>query len=260
MSNLTVNPWEVAESLNEAVIPSFVKGKYMLLRIAPPKGKTVRDGLVNTLALMSYTSTNGSDVKMIEVSEGPGGYEVSFPFGKRGIQATKYRGPKSWYKFKKEDGSWFQIGSNNPETGINNKFTPEYAEKHLSASNEEWADLSEADRDGLIDQYLYDMYLFAFALDYNLKVEQDTPELPFVGMVTDLYRRYTPPAKGQKYGNTIVTKFAPSQGRDTLDGEFDTVDEAIAVAIYDKLQERDAARFDPTDFKENERDEFDLAA
>jgi len=260
MSNLTINPWEMAEGLNEAVIPSFVEAKYMLLRIAPPKGKTIKEGLVNTLGLVSYIGDNGKEVLMIEVTEGPDGYSVEFPFGKRGIQATKYRGPKSWYRFKKSDGTWFQIGSNNPVTKVNNKFTANYAEKHLSTTVEDWAKLSIAEQDALIDQYLLDMYMFAFALDYNLEVDQDNVQLPFVGMVTKLYRRYTPPKEGERFGNTIVTKFAPSEGRETLNGEFTQVDATIAAAIYNKLQERDAARFNPLDFVENEREDFDLAA
>jgi hypothetical protein len=244
----------MAESLSETILPSFLKGKFILLRIAPPKGKTVREGLVHTLGLSSYTNENGKEFKMIEVTDGPSGYEVTFPFGKRGIMATKYRGPKSWYKFRKEDDTWFQIGSNDPVTKVNEKFTAGYAEKILSVSKG-WAKLSEAERDEQIDQYLYDMFSFAFAIDYSLKVEQGVPELPFVGMVTELYRRYTEPKEGAKYGNTTVTKFATAEGKERLSGKFTKVDEEIAVAIYDKLIERDEARFDPSDFIENERDE-----
>lgn len=249
MSELTINPWDMADTLNEAVIPPFVKGKYVLLRIAPPREKTIREGLVHMLGLMSYTDESDKTTTMIEVPDGPNGFEIEFPLGKRGIQATKYRGPKSWYRFRKADGSWFQIGSNDPVTKVNKKFTPEYAEKHLSVSEEGWEQLSQTEKDAGIDQYLYDMYMFAFALDFNLEVEGDTIETPFVGMVTDLYRRYTPPKEGERYGNTVVTKFAPSEGRETLTGEYTKVDEEIAVAIYDKLQERtDESKFDPTTF------------
>ena len=254
MSNL-VNLWEMTEGLNEQVIPQFVKGKYMILRIAPPKGKDIIAGLVTTLGLVSYVGENGNDVPMIEVAEGPGGYEVTFPNGKRGIQATKYRGPKSWYRFRKEDGSWFQIGSNNRETGVNEKFTPEYAEKHLSNSMKGWDQMSDVDKAANINEYLYDMFMFALALDFNLKVEGDEMESPFVGMVTDLYRRYTPPKEDQTYGNTVVTKFAPSEGRETLTGDYTTVDEAIAAAVYDKLQERSEARFDPAELDTKKSDD-----
>jgi len=254
MSNL-VNVWDMTDSLNEQVIPQFVKGKYMILRIAPPKGKEIESGLVTTCGLVSYAGENGKDVPMIEVSEGPGGFEVSFPNGKRGIQATKYRGPKSWYRFRKSDGSWFQIGSNNRETKVNEKFTVDYAEKHLSGSIKGWDQMSEVDRQDNINEYLYDMFMFALALDFNLRVEGDEMELPFVGMVTDLYRRYTPPKEGQQYGNTVITKFAPTEGMETLTGDYTTVDEAIAAAVYDKLQERSEARFDPTELDTNNSDE-----
>ena len=254
MSNI-VNVWDMTEGLNEQVIPQFVEGKYMVLRIVPPKGKDIAAGLVTTCGLVSYTGENGNDVPMIEVSEGPGGFEVSFPNGKRGISATKYRGPKSWYRFRKEDGSWFQIGSNNRETGINEKFTPEYAEKHLSTSMKGWDQMSEADREEYKDEYLQDMFMFALALDFNLKVEGDEMELPFVGMVTDLYRRYTPPKEGQQYGNTVITKFAPSEGRETLSGDYTTVDAEIAAAVYEKLTERTEARFDPTEFANKNSEE-----
>lgn len=254
MSNL-VNVWDMTEKMNEQVIPQFVKGKYMILRIAPPKGKDIQAGLLATCGLVSFTGANGTEVPMIEVSEGPSGFEVTFPNGKRGIQATKYRGPKSWYRFKKSDGSWFQIGSNNRATGVNEKFTPEYAEKHLSSSMKGWDQMSEADRQDSINEYLYDMFMFALALDFNLRVEGDEMELPFVGMVTDLYRRYTPPKEGEKYGNTVITKFAPSEDKETLSGDYTTVDEAIAAAVYDKLQERDEARFDPAELDtENSED------
>lgn len=254
MSNL-INPWDMASDLNEAVIPQFVQAKYMVLRIAPPKGKEVVAGLLATCGLMSYVGENGTEVKMIEVSEGPSGYSVEFPNGKRGITATKYRGPKSWYRFRKEDGSWFQIGSNDRATGINNKFTPEYAEKHLESSIKGWDQISEADRKEMIEEYLYDMFLFALALDFNLKVEGDDLEMPFVGMVSDLYRRYTPPKDGEKYGNTVITKFAPSEGRETLSGDYTKVDAEIAAAVHAKIQERDEARFDPADFAKKDAKE-----
>jgi len=254
MSNL-INPWEMVSDLNEAVIPQFTQAKYMILRIAPPKGKDIHAGLLATCGLVSYIGENETEVKMIEASEGPSGYEITFPNGKRGLTATKYRGPKSWYRFRKADGSWFQIGSNNRDTGINEKFTPAYAEKHLASSIKGWDQMSEADREGSVNDYLYDMFMFALALDFNLKVEGDNIEMPFVGMVSDLYRRYTPPKEGEKYGNTVITKFAPSEGRTTLSGDYTKVDAEIAVAIHEKIQERSEARFNPADFTEKEAEE-----
>ena len=84
----------------------------------------------------------------------------------------------------------------------------------------------------LIDEYLYNRFMFALALDYNMLTPEqyellDNPEvdfdqllkegtivLPFVGMITNMYRRYDPPKDDKQYGNTVVTKFAPSEGKE----------------------------------------------
>lgn len=256
MSNLIINPWDIAEDTKQAVIPSFVQGKFILMRIAAPKGKTVRDGLVAHLGLISYKTEDGKEVTMTEVTKTSSGFTVEFPSGKRGILSTKFRGPKNWYKFRRPDGSWFQIGTNDPVTKINDKFTPEYAEKRLSATVKEWSSYNDIERDNLIDEYLEGMFMFGLAMDFNLPMKEEIKEieLPFVGMVTEFYRQYTPPAKGEKYGNTIITKFAPREGKETLSGDYTRVDAEIAVAIHTKLQEREEERFDPAVFGEDDED------
>lgn len=244
---MIINPWEMADTIQQTVIPNFVLAKYMLLKVAPPKGKTVRDGVVGTLGLLSYTLENGKEVTTIDVSQGPSGYEIAFPFGKRGISATKYRGPKSIYKFRKSDGTWFQIGTNNTPTGVNSKFTIEYAEEYLSGSINDWKTLPDRDREQLIDEYLESMFMFGLAMDFNLEVEGKDMKFPEVGMVTQFYRRYEAPIGDDKYGRVTATKFAPAEGKETLSGDFTMVDAEIAAAILNKLAERDES-FNPKEF------------
>lgn len=253
MTNMIINPWEMADTIQQTVIPNFVVAKYMLLRIAPPKGKLLRDGLVATQGLLSYQKENGETVTTIEVTQGPSGYEISFPFGKRGLLATKYRGAKSVYKFRRPDGTWFQIGSNDPKTWVNQKFTPEYAEEYLSKSMANWNTLPDIERDQLIDEYLENMFMFGLAMDFNLPIEGNDIKFPEVGLVTDFYRRYEAPSGDEKYGRVTATKFAPAEGKETLSGEFKVVDAEIAAAILNKLQERDES-FDPKNFDKNSED------
>ena len=61
MSNMIVNPWDMGEEVASNSIPSFAKGKFILLRIVPPRGKTVRDGLVATLGMISYIADDGKE-------------------------------------------------------------------------------------------------------------------------------------------------------------------------------------------------------
>lgn len=253
--NMIINPWDLADNIQQTTIPHFALAKYITLRIAPPKGKVVRDGLVETLGLLSYTLENGKEISTIEVTQGPSGFEINFPFGKRGLSATKYRGAKSVYKFRRSDGSWFQIGSNDPKTWINEKFTVAYAEDYLSKTMSNWKTLSSVDQNQLVDEYLEGMFMFGLAMDHNLEVEGNDMKFPEVGMVTNFYRRYEAPVGDEKYGRVIVTKFAPAEGKETLSGDFTMVDAEIAAAILNKLQERDES-FDPKNFDKNSEDIF----
>jgi hypothetical protein len=249
MNNMIINPWEMADTIQQTVIPNFVLAKYITLRIAPPREKTIREGVVSTLAMLSYVLDNGKEINTIEVSQGPSGFEINFPFGKRGISATKYRGMKSIYKFRRPDGTWFQIGSNDPKTRINEKFTVSYAEEYLSKSISDWKTLSAKEHDQLIDEYLESMFMFGLAMDYNLPVEGEDIRFPEIGMVTDFYRRFEPPVGDDKYGRVTATKFAPAEGKDTLSGDYTLVDAEIAAAILTKLQEREStSTFNPKDF------------
>lgn len=251
--NMIINPWDMADTIQQTVIPNFVLAKYMTLRIAPPKGKTVREGLVETLGLLSYTLENGKEITTIDVTQGPSGFEIEFPFGKRGLTATKYRGPKSVYKFRKANGDWFQIGTNDPKTWINERFTPAYAEEILSEKISDWTSLTDIDKSQLVDEYLEDMFMFGLAMDHNLEVEGEDIKFPEIGMVTNFYRRYEAPSGDEKYGRVTATKFAPAEGKETLSGDYTMVDAEIAAAILNKLQERDES-FSPKDFDKNSED------
>ena len=259
MSNLNVHPWEMGETTNGATIPSFSEGRFLLVRVVPPKTKTIRDGLVATFAMISYKDNDGKDVIMTDISKTTSGYSVEFPLGKRGIMATKFRGPKSWYRFLNADtNKWYQVGKNDPVTKVNNHLTEEFAVSYLSEQLPNWKELSATEKDEHIDQYFEDMYLFGLAKDLNLAVEENNELIPEVGMVTNLYRRYTSPKEGEKYGNTIVTKFAPKEGKENLPGDYKTVDPEIAIAVYTALTTREEESFDPTKF--SEVDNEDLAA
>jgi hypothetical protein len=256
MSNFIINPWEMGEEINATTIPSFVEGRFMLVKVAPPKGKTIRDGLVATLAMISYKEQDGKDVNMVEVSQTPQGYVVELPFGKRGILATKYRGPKSWYRFfNNQKQKFYQIGKNDPKTKINDRLTLEYAEDYLSINVKGWDKMQDIEKDLHIDEYFENMYMFGLAKDFNLEVEANDKEVPTVGMVSNFYRNSTPPKEGEKYPTVIVTKFAPREGKETLSGEYTKVDPAIALAIYGTITTTEAVpTFDPTTFDVDDED------
>lgn len=252
--SMIVNPWEMGEEVTSTSIPAFTKGKFIVLRLAQPRGKSIRDGKVATLGMISYLADDGTEKVLIEVSQNANGYSVEFPLGKRGIMATKYRGPKSWYNFvNNETGKKYRIGEKDPVTKINSMCTVEAAEEYLSKNLKDWDDLDVASKESAIDEYFDDFYTFALAKDFNLEVEKDNSLVPQVGMISDFYRRYTPPKEGERYGNVIVTKYAPSEGKENLSGENKVVDANIAAAIYDGLTSRDdaASSFDPTTIVEN---------
>lgn len=241
-----MNPFELGSEVNNSdfSIPNFTLGKYMVLKIVPPKGKTVRDGLVMSAALLSFTQ-EGKETKTVIVTEGTSGYEVTFPLGKRGILATKYRGPKSIYKFiNSATKKFYQISSD--------KFTLGYIEKYLGQSIPNWVNLSQVEKDQHIDEYYENMYMFGLSNDFAFN-DNENLVLPKPGMVTNFYRRYTPPAEGEKYGNIIITKWPKKSNpveaeMENLDGSYIQRDEAIAVSIQNALRERAEPTFDPLSF------------
>jgi hypothetical protein len=256
-----LNIWEMGTELDankpagsKFTIPTFVKGKYMVLKVAPPKTKTIRDGLVMTAAMLSY-EYEGAEVKTIEVKEGVGGYDILFPHGKYDLLATKYRGPKSMYKFlNPKTGKFTQIS--------NDKFTLTYAEQYLSSILPNWYELDASEKDVHVDEYFENMYTFGMANDFNFNTGIDPYDIPAPGMVVNFYRRWTAPKEGEKYGNTIITKWPNKKSEvekdyQNLDGSFAKFDEAIALAIYDGIKEQATPKFDPSSFVELEDGEDD---
>lgn len=261
MSNLNFNPMDMGDESTTSTIPSFTEGRFITVRIVPPKGKSIREGLVATLAMISYKAEDGQDVPLTVVNQlSDGTYNVEFPRGKRGIMATKYRGPKSWYRFKNnKTEKFYVIGKNDPVTKLNSNLTIEFAEKYLAKNTPDWNNFKEGstEREDMLDSYFEDMYMYGFAKDYNLEVEEDLKNVPFVGLVTNFYRKYTPPTEGERYGNVIVTKFAPKEGKAVLNGDYTTVDAEIAASIYTALTTSEASKtsFDPNEFVENSADD-----
>lgn len=259
-----MNFWEMSQKLNITTIPDFTKGKFMVVRLAHPKGKTIRDGMVATTIMTSYEGENGS-IELVKIQEGPGGYGVTFPKGKRGLLATKFRGPKSWYRFYNNvEDKFYQWGQNDPKTGVNSNLTLPYVREHLSNKVPNWEGLSVTEQDHHVDAYYEQAYFDGLAKDFNLDIEVNPGLKPEVGMVTEMYRRYTPPKEDERYGNVVVTKFAPREGKPPLSGDYTMVDAEIAASVYDALVRKEDTSFNPKDFKENSDedsdDELDMAA
>ena len=247
MSTL-LNPWDIGDEVQGSSFPDFVKAQYIAVTITPPKGKTPADGLVGKFLMSSYIDGEGNEIKTIEVTESPNGYTVEFPLGKKGLMATKYRGPKSFYKFKHPDtGKWFQIS--------NDKFTKEYAIMHLGNTLDEFDTMSDIEKEELITDYLWNMYMFGLSMDLNLPSAGDTFKVPEAGLQTSLYRVYTAPKDGDKYPDIKITKW--EKGHEPLDGEFKEFPSALAEAIYLAYQKRDDS-FDPTQFVEEKHENGDV--
>jgi len=248
---ININPWDMGDNLSSTAIPSFVKAKYVCVKLTHPKLKTERDGLVGTFLMTSYEDEFGKKVELVEATEGPSGHEVKFPLGKKGLIATKYRGPQNQYRFiNPETGKWFAIAKE--------KMTSEYAHEYLFVEIDEKTGkvrhtlegLSEDERETLITEYLQEMFLFGLSQDLQLPAESDGSfTKPFVGLTTTLYRVSTPPDEGSKYPNIKITKW--ERGKTSLSGEYESISEEAALAIYASQQVRDDDKFDPTTFKEN---------
>ena len=254
---ININPWDMGDNLSSTAIPSFVKAKYVCVKLIHPKLKTERDGLVGTFLMTSYEDEFGKKAELVEATEGPSGHEVKFPLGKKGLIATKYRGPQNQYRFINPDTQkWFSIPKE--------KMTPEYAYEYLfvetinddgeidpdGETRHDVDKFSEADRETLITEYLQEMFLFGLSQDLVLPAKPDGSfTKPFVGLTTTLYRVSTPPDEGSKYPNIKITKW--ERGKPSLNGEFESISEEAALAIYAAQQTRDEDQFDPTTFKEN---------
>lgn len=237
----------MGNDLNSTVIPSFVKAKYTVVKLAHPKMKTPRDGVVGTFLMTSYTDEYGKKVDMVEASETPDGYEIKFPLGKRGLIGTKFRGPQNSYRFiNPKTGKWFQIPKE--------RFTEEYAIEYLSGKIADWTTLSDIEKDSMIDDYLQEMFLFGLGQDLLLETHEDgTFDKPIVGLTTELYRISTPPAEGEKYPNVKITKW--EKGKPSLSGEHELIPEGLAVAMYENYLKREEDQFDPTSFTDKSADD-----
>ncbi len=235
-----LNPWEMGTETNSGpLLPNFCEGRFIVVKIAPPKEKTIKDGLVLTALMTSFIDSSNKEVKTVEVEESPNGYSIRFPMGKRGLIATKYRGPRSLYKFKNpETGKFYQIPAE--------KFTAEFAYDYLNGTLPNWDQLKSNEQDQLINEYLEDMFTFGLANDLALNPKENGEmPAPHVGLVTSLYRIYTPPTGGEKYGNTIISKFAVKEGKPNLPGDYKEMPEELAVSIYEEYQKSDKIEGSP---------------
>lgn len=224
-------------------IPDFCLGEHLLVKLAPAKGKGVRDGLVSGYIMTSYRDVDGNNIELVTINETASGYEIKFPLGKKGLYATKFRGPKNIYRFlDKETNKFYQVP--------NEKFTLEAALKYCKENVDGWADMDEDTKSMTIDEYFSDLYMFGLSQDLNLPTEGDNFTEPFVGLQTKLYRTYTPPKGEERWGNIIISKW--KRGQQGLDSEFKTIDAALAEAIYEEYQMRETGieTFDPTKLDE----------
>lgn len=231
MTNLNINPWELGDDLNSTAIPSTCLGNFTVVKLVHPRNKTVRDGIVGTFLMTSYTDDAGNKVELVKATESSDGYKVEFPFGKRSLIGTKFRGPQNDYRFiNPKTKKWFQISKE--------KLTVGYANTLLATKYDDWETKTEVEKDALIDEYLVGLFMFGLSQDLALPVEEDGSFVkPFVGLTTSLYRVSTPPAEGEKYPNVKVTKW--EKGKPSLDGEHGSVPEALALAIYNEYLKRD---------------------
>lgn len=248
-----VKPWEMGELKPQAGIPPVTTGEFLLVRLVPPKDKltgeagSVRNGLVASFMMLNYTDDTGTTVETVKYGESPEGFKFEFPLGKRDLLATKFRGPKNLYRFFNLDTkSFYEIQKE--------KFTPEYAEMHLAEKFDTWDTFTAEHKDELIDEYLQEMFMFGLSQDLILPIKDGNFTAPFVGMSTKLYRIYTPPMDGERWGRTIITKF--HKGSPRLDDSYNTMSEQLATAMLTeyKTKEDKAAEFDPTTFTETEDD------
>lgn len=244
MSRL-INPWDLG-SKNETKttdnFPTLCKANYLLVKLAHPKEKTIRDGLVGGFIMTSYYDDNGSEIKTVEAEQSPEGYRISFPLGKTGLYTTKFRGPGNWNKWKDVNGEPYIIESK--------KFDLDYAINYCKDRIPNWNDLSEVEKEVYIDQYYRDTFLLALSLDLNLPLEKDGFTEPVVGLRTLLYRVTDPPKQGERWPRITITKWRKDYPN--LDGTFDELPESLATSIYEEWMRREEVKsdFDPTSFVE----------
>lgn len=207
----------------------------LLVKIAPPKTGTIRNGLVAYFVTTAYWD---NDVKVDTVVYDEKG-NIKFPLGKVNLINTKFRGPNNKYKFynpvKKK---FFTIPSE--------KFLLEYAEVYVKKQHSDWDNLSQIERDSLIDDYYEDIYMFGLSQDLGLPISEDGNYFaPQVGLKTLLYRIEDPRKEGEKYPRVIITKWAANMP--SLTGEYELIPPDIATAIYQQIQNKDNnVSFDPS--------------
>ena len=250
-----VQPWELGTEINKdtkPTIPSICIGKFILVRLAPPKNKTVREGMVSTYLLRSFKELEtGKETETITIKESPKGYEIGFPLGKSGLMATKFRGPKSWYNYvNPETGKRYQIPKES--------YTSEYAIKYLSGQTSEFEgildfpNLTDIEKDALIDEYLFDKFtVYGLALDVAMPVTDSGVGKFRVGLQTQLYRTYEPPKADEKWPEIVATKWL--KGQPSLSGEYELLPEELALSVFEEWQkqDKDDTKFNPVDEDED---------
>jgi len=237
---MIVNPWELSKKVTGASIPSLVKAKYVIVKLNSVKDKTVRDGLVLTGLMLNYEDESGNIINTVEYDDK--GEDIKFPLGKKSLIATKFRGPLSFYKWRK---------NNEPFAIDNAAFTEEAAIDYLSQKIKDWSTLDSNAKNSYIDDYFQDMYLFGLSKDLDLEDGGDKEEVivPAIGMVTNFYRIYTPPSKGEKYGNIIISKW--KKPLDDIDGSFTLMDADLALKLYTAYKAKEETSFDPSSFSDD---------
>lgn len=243
MPNMLIKPWEMGDTNNTTKIPTFCTGDFILTRLAAPKTKTIQNGMVATFLMTAFYDDNENKVQTIEVAQSEKGYDISFPIGKRDLLATKFRGPKSYHRWKNDKtGEPYKIPQEN--------FTVEYATTFCKSQHDGWEDYDELTKETYINDYLFDMYSFAISQDLALPYSEESFTAPIVGMQTKFYRVYTPPSEGEKYGNVIITKW--HKGKDALNGDYRELEPTLATSIYDEWMRRESKSIDPTSFVEED--------
>lgn len=246
-------PWEIGQETKKEketkfTIPSLVLGEFIVVKLAPPKTtNSVRDGLVSTFLMRSFKEIEtGKEYETIKINGDEKNPTIEFPYGKSGLIATKFRGPRSFMRWIRPDTkASYEIPK---ET-----YTADFARKDLTVAIPEFPNLTEIEQDALIDEYLYDRFTtYGLSLDLALPVKDGEITPISVGLTTQLYRTYSPPEGDSRWPTIIVTKWL--KGQPPLTGEHRMIDEAIALKVYEEYLKRDSnSQFDPRLLdKENE--------
>jgi len=215
---------EIAEEFK--TIPKRTTADYLVVKVAPSKGKTELDNKMATLIMTSYADKDGNAVKTVSVGKEPdGSLLVDFPNGKKGLKATMFSGK---YEFRFPQGDkWFTV--------TEDKFTESYFVSKVLPKIQGSDKFTEEEVRQQYADYLDDLFNYKLSNEFNLTNEQVS-----VGMVTKFIRTYTPPdkEKDEKYGNTRLSKW-DGEAEERITGDYQKLPFDVVEAIVQAYESDD---------------------